>query len=36
MQNVFEKIVPDPFVKDKIEHISGSIAFSFIKFVFSV
>ena len=25
-QNVVEKLVPDPFLKNKIEHISGSMA----------
>ena len=25
IQNVVEKLVPDPFLKNEIEHISGSI-----------
>ena len=29
MQNVVEKLFPDPFLKIKIEHISGSIVQSF-------
>ena len=31
-QNVAEKVVPDPFLKTKIEHISGSIVKSFILY----
>ena len=35
-QNVEEKLVPDPFIKIKIEHISGSTTWNVIKFVFIV
>ena len=35
-QNVVEKLFPDPFLKIKSEHISGSIVWSFIQFVFFV
>ena len=31
-----EKLVPDPFLKIKIEDISGSIVDGFIQFVFIV
>ena len=29
IQNVVEKLVPDPFLKNEIEHISGSIVLKF-------
>ena len=36
MQNVLEKLVPNPFLKNKIEHNSGSTVLNFMKFVFIV
>ena len=33
---MLEKLAPDPFLKNKIEHTSGSIVQSFIQFVFIV
>ena len=36
MQNVLEKLVPNPFLKNKIEHNSGSAVLNFMKFVFIV
>ena len=35
-QNMVEKLVPDPFIKIKIELISGPIIWNVIKFVFIV
>ena len=35
-ENVVEKLVPDPFLKIEIEHISESIVQSFIYFAFIV
>ena len=35
-QNVEEKLFPDPFLKNKIEHISGSIVQSFVQFTFII
>ena len=35
-QNVEEKQFPDPFLKNKIEHISGSIVQSFVQFTFII
>ena len=35
-QNVEEKLFPDPFLKNKVEHISGSIVQSFVQFTFII
>ena len=35
-QNMVEKLVPDPFIKIRIELISGPIVWNVIKFVFIV
>ena len=35
-QNMVEKLVPDPFLKIRIEHNSGSIVYNFIQFAFFV
>ena len=36
IQNVVEKLVQDPLKKVKIDHISGSTVWNYIRFVFIV
>ena len=36
MENVVEELVPDPFIKIKIEYISESVVWNIIQFVFIV
>ena len=35
-QNLVEKLVPDPFLNNEIEHISESLVLNFIQFVYIV